>query len=56
MDKDRRQRLRDACGDRDKVFTAEIVLELLEALDDAEKCIMSWARLKLAEPYRTPKS
>jgi hypothetical protein len=37
MTKDQRQRLRDACKDGDKVFTAEIVLMLLDALDEAER-------------------
>jgi hypothetical protein len=37
MAKDQRQHLRDACKDGDKVFTAEIVLMLLDALDEVEK-------------------
>jgi hypothetical protein len=37
MPKDQRQRLRDACEDGDKVFTSEIILILLDALDEAER-------------------
>jgi hypothetical protein len=37
MTKDQRQRLRDAAEDGDKVFAAEIVLMLLDALDGAER-------------------
>jgi hypothetical protein len=37
MTKDQRQFLRDACKDGDKVFAAEIVLMLLDALDEAER-------------------
>jgi hypothetical protein len=37
MPREQRQRLRDACEDGDKVFTAEIVLMLLDVLDEAEK-------------------
>jgi hypothetical protein len=37
MPRDQRQRLRDACEDGDKVFTAEIVLMLLDALDATER-------------------
>lgn len=37
MPKDQRQRLRDACEDGDKVFTAEIILMLLAALEEAER-------------------
>jgi hypothetical protein len=36
MDKDQRRRLREACADGDKMFTAEIVLLLLNALDQAD--------------------
>ena len=37
MSKEYRQRLRDAAQDGDKCFTAEIVLMLLDALDEADK-------------------
>ncbi len=43
MSLDFRRRLRDACEDRDKVFTAEIVLMLLDALDAADKSAESEA-------------
>ncbi len=41
IDPDYLKRLRDACADGDKFFSAEIVLRLLDALDAAEREISS---------------